>query len=222
MSPETVVVLLSGGLDSTVCMAETAAAGSRPLALTIDYGQRHDIELRSAAAVADHYSAEHLVVSFDAGAWGGSALTDSGVALPQTGTVSETGIPATYVPARNIIFLAMAASVAEARSAAAVCIGVNALDYSGYPDCRPEFIAAFAQLLGIATKRGVDGDPVQLRTPLQHLRKSEIVRRGLALDAPLQLTWSCYAGEQRPCGRCESCVLRARGFAEAGVADPAL
>jgi len=214
------VVVLSGGLDSTVCLGLATADGKAPLALTFDYGQRHRVELEAAAAVAHHYGADHLVVRLDASAWGGSALTDASVPVPPAGTGAD--IPATYVPARNLIFLSVAMGVAEARGANDVWIGVNALDYSGYPDCRPEFIASFEATAALALRRGVQGNPVRVRTPLIDLAKADIVRLGVEIGAPLHLTWSCYEGDHTPCGGCDACALRAKGFAEAGVADPAL
>jgi 7-cyano-7-deazaguanine synthase len=217
----TSVVILSGGLDSTVCMGVAEQAGGRIVALTFDYGQRHHVELDHAAAVARHYGAEPLVVRLDASAWGGSALTDASVDVPDADPASGQ-IPVTYVPARNLIFLSVATGVAEARDADALYLGINALDYSGYPDCRPEFVASFAGTAALATKRGVEGRPVEVRTPLVDRTKAAIVRLGLDLGAPLGLTWSCYRGGHRPCGTCDSCVLRAKGFAEAGVTDPAL
>lgn len=220
------LVLLSGGLDSTVCLAiacRDAAAGGRatPLALTVDYGQRHRVELDRARLVAEALGCEQLVVRFDAAAWGGSALTDAGIAVPPADVDAGT-VPVTYVPARNLVFLSFAVAVAEARRLTRVHIGVNALDYSGYPDCRPEFLDAFAEAAKLGTRRGTEGDPVELRAPLVALSKAEIVRAGVAAGAPLELTWSCYRGLDRPCGDCDSCVLRAKGFAAAGVADPAL
>ena len=215
------LVVLSGGLDSTVCMAlASQESGSPPLALTFDYGQRHRTELDRSAGVAGHFRSEHLVVALDTSAWGGSALTDPSIDVPTAG--AEGGIPVTYVPARNSIFLAVALGVAEARRLDAVWIGVNAIDYSGYPDCRPEFIEAFRGVAATGQKRGVEGDPIAIRTPLIECTKSEIIRIGLRLDAPLALTWSCYRGGDAPCGTCDACVLRARGFADAGVDDPAL
>jgi 7-cyano-7-deazaguanine synthase len=214
-------VVLSGGLDSTVCMAlATEETGTAPLALTFDYGQRHRTELDRAAGVAGHYRSEHLVVHLDTSAWGGSALTDSTIDIPASGAAE--GIPATYVPARNSIFLAVALGVAEARDLDAVWIGVNAIDYSGYPDCRPEFIEAFRGVAATGQRRGVEGDPIALRTPLIDRTKEQIVRLGVELDAPLYLTWSCYRGGDVPCGACDACELRAQGFAAAGVDDPAL
>lgn len=215
------LVVLSGGLDSTVCMALAARTdGTPPLALSFDYGQRHRTELDHAAGVAGHYRSDHLVVHLDTGAWGGSALTDPGIAVPTGG--SSDGIPVTYVPARNSIFLAVALGVAEARDLDAVWIGVNAIDYSGYPDCRPEFIEAFRGVAATGQKRGVEGNPIEIRTPLIDATKAEIVRLGIETEAPLQLTWSCYQGGEAPCGICDACRLRAQGFAVAGVADPAL
>jgi 7-cyano-7-deazaguanine synthase len=215
------LVVLSGGLDSTVCMALAAAeGGGPPLALTFDYGQRHRTELDRSAGVAGHYRSDHLVVQLDTSAWGGSALTDPSIDVPEGG--GGDGIPVTYVPARNSIFLAVALGVAEARGLDAVWIGVNAIDYSGYPDCRPEFIEAFRGVAATGQKRGVEGNPIAIRTPLIDRTKADIVRLGVETGAPLQLTWSCYRGGELPCGRCDACVLRAQGFAEAGVVDPAL
>ena len=207
-----------------MCLALAArepAHGQAPVALTFDYGQRHRIEIDRASAVAGRYGAEWLCVELDASRWGGSALTDASVPVPVDG-VEENAIPATYVPARNLIFLAVAMGVAEARDADAVYLGVNALDYSGYPDCRPEFIDSFRQTAALALKRGVEGRPVDIRTPLIDLSKADIVRLGVDVGAPLELTWSCYLGGDRPCGECDACRLRAKGFAEAGVDDPAL
>jgi 7-cyano-7-deazaguanine synthase len=215
------LVILSGGVDSTVCMAlAEREAEAPPLALTFDYGQRHRTEIDRAAAVAGHYRSDHLVVQLDTTAWGGSALTDPSIDIP----VGNTGdaIPVTYVPARNSIFLAVALGVAEARQLDAVWIGVNAIDYSGYPDCRPAFVEAFRGVAATGQKRGVEGNPIAIRSPLIHSTKAEIVTMGTELGAPLALTWSCYQGGDTPCGVCDACVLRARGFAEAGVPDPAL
>jgi 7-cyano-7-deazaguanine synthase len=177
------------------------------------------VELDRAAGVAGHFRAEHLVVHLDTSAWGGSALTDDSVDVPTDGV--DHGIPSTYVPARNSIFLAVALGVAEARGLDAVWIGVNAIDYSGYPDCRPEFIEAFRGVAATGQRRGVEGDPIAIRTPLIDRTKEEIVLLGTGLDAPLHLTWSCYLGGDRPCGACDACRLRAQGFAAAGLDDPA-
>jgi 7-cyano-7-deazaguanine synthase len=198
-----------------------ARDGDDLVALTFDYGQRHRVEVERARLIAERYGAEWLCVQLDASQWGGSALTDSSLSVP-TGGVDADVIPVTYVPARNLIFLAVAMGVAEARDADVVYLGVNALDYSGYPDCRPEFIESFGRTAALALKRGVEGRPVEIRTPLIDLTKAGIVRLGVEVGAPLELTWSCYLGFDRPCGECDACRLRAKGFAEAGVDDPAL
>jgi 7-cyano-7-deazaguanine synthase len=218
----TALVVLSGGLDSTVCMA---VAEPPIVALTFDYGQRHRSEIDHAAGVAGYYEADHVVVRLDLTGWGGSALTDASIDVPAPvpGADATAGdIPVTYVPARNLIFLSVAMGVAEARGLDTVYLGVNALDYSGYPDCRPEFIESFQATAALALKRGVEGRPVEIRTPLIDLTKADIVRLGVERAAPLHLTWSCYRGGTVPCGSCASCALRAKGFAEAGVVDPAL
>ena len=216
------VVLLSGGLDSTSVAAIARAQGWRILALTIDYNQRHRIELEHAARVAEALGAErHIVLPLDLTGFGGSALT-ADIDIPKGGV--EPGIPVTYVPARNTIFLSVALGWAEAAGARDLFIGVNALDFSGYPDCRPEFIAAFEAMANTATKAGVEGEGFKVHTPLMTLDKAGIIAAAQAVNAPLHLTWSCYdptpAGT--PCGLCDSCRLRAKGFAEAGIADPAL
>lgn len=215
------IVVLSGGLDSTVCLAQAVRDQPPVVALTIDYGQRHRIELERAAMIAAHYSVEHVVHHLDLARWGGSALTDDRVAVP---TAAEAGaspaIPVTYVPGRNLIFLSLAVALAEIRDASSVYLGVNALDYSGYPDCRPEFVESFRATSALALKRGVEGSPVDVLTPLVSLTKADIVALGVALDAPIALTWSCYRGERVPCDNCDACALRAKGFAEAGVVDP--
>ena len=217
------IVVLSGGLDSTVCMAVARRDGGDPLlTVTFDYGQRHRIELARAAAVAAWFGAEQVVVPIDLTGWGGSALTDAAIEVPGAGAGDPAEIPVTYVPARNLIFLSLAAGIAEAREADTVYLGVNALDYSGYPDCRPEFVDAFRTAAGLALKRGVEGNPVDIRTPLIDATKADIVRLGTELGAPLDLTWSCYRGGPEPCRDCDSCALRAKGFAEAGLPDPAM
>ena len=203
-----------------MCLALAARDGDDVVALTFDYGQRHGVEIERARMVAERYGAEWLCVRLDASRWGGSALTDSSMAVPVDGVDTDV-IPATYVPARNLIFLSVAMGVAEARDADAVYLGVNALDYSGYPDCRPEFIESFRGTAALALKRGVEGRPVDIRTPLIRLSKADIVRLGVEVGAPLELTWSCYLGGDRPCGECDACRLRAKGFAEAGLVDPA-
>jgi 7-cyano-7-deazaguanine synthase len=190
------------------------------VALTFDYGQRHHVEVDRAELIAQRYGADWLMVELDA-SWGGSALTDASVPVPLDG-VDPTTIPVTYVPARNLVFLSVAVGVAEARDADAVYLGVNALDYSGYPDCRPEFVESFRRTAALALKRGVEGRPVDVRTPLITLSKADIVRLGMELSAPLELSWSCYLGGDQPCGECDACRLRAKGFAEAEATDPAL
>lgn len=214
------VVIFSGGLDSTVCLGLATSQFDKVFALSFDYGQRHSRELRSAKQIIARYpEVEHLVVNFDAGKWGGSSLTDATKAIPES--LSDE-IPNTYVPARNIIFLSFALSVAEAKEAEAVYIGVNALDYSGYPDCRPEFIEAFEKVAELGQKRGIEGNPVKVLTPLIKLTKAGIVKKAIELGVPVELTWSCYQGGESPCGVCDSCRLRQKGFFEAGITDPAL
>ena len=217
------VVILSGGLDSTVCLAEATTTYDIVIALSIDYGQRHRVELERARLIASHYDVEHVEQRLDLSSWGGSALTDASIEVPNAVDAADgPPIPITYVPGRNLIFLSLAVALAEARDCEAVFIGVNALDYSGYPDCRPEFIESFRATASLALRVGVEGAAVAIATPLIDLSKAEIVQRGIELGAPLDLTWSCYRGNEDPCGDCDSCVLRAKGFSEAGVADPAL
>ena len=218
------VALVSGGLDSMISAALAREAGQRVLALSFDYNQRHRIELDAARRVATALGAErHIVLPMNLSAFGGSALTaDIDVPKDGAGTEDGGGIPVTYVPARNTIFLSLALGWAEAAGARDIYIGVNALDYSGYPDCRPEFIAAFEGLAELATKAGVEGDPFRIQAPLQHMTKADIVREGTRLELDLGLSWSCYdpAPGSLHCGECDSCRLRAKGFDEAGIADP--
>lgn len=213
------VVLLSGGLDSMVCAALAREAGFAVTALTVDYGQRHRIELNAARAVASQLADQHIVVPLDLRAFGGSALT-SHIEVPKDGLTD--GIPITYVPARNTIFLSLALGLAEASGARAIYIGVNALDYSGYPDCRPEFIEEFERLANVATKAGVEGDPFTIHAPLLHLTKAKIAREAQRLGLDAAISHSCYdpAPDGRACGLCDACRLRAKGFAEAGIEDP--
>lgn len=214
------VVLLSGGLDSATVLAIARDEGYVCHTLSFDYGQRHRAELDAAARVAGMLgAAEHRVMPIGLGALGGSALTDPAVAVPEK---PGAGIPVTYVPARNTVFLAFALGWAEVLDARDIFIGVNAVDYSGYPDCRPEFIAAFEQLANLATKAGVEGARFRIHTPLIELTKAEIIRHGLALDVDYAATVSCYSAdvEGRACGVCDSCRLRRRGFEAAGVKDP--
>ena len=214
------VVLLSGGLDSAVTAAWLRCEGFAVHALSFDYGQRHSVELQAAARVAEQVGViEHVVQRIDLRAFGGSALT-ADIAVPKDRSPDEmaSSIPVTYVPARNTIFLAFALAFAEVRGAFDLGIGVNAIDYSGYPDCRPEFIAAFERVANLATRAGVESGHIRLHTPLQDLSKSQIVRLGRELGVDLSLTISCYdpAADGTPCSRCDACELRARGFAEAG------
>ncbi|QXT37074.1 7-cyano-7-deazaguanine synthase QueC [Sphingomonas sanguinis] len=214
------VVLVSGGLDSMISAASAKAAGYRVLALSVDYNQRHKVELAAAARVAEALGAErHIVLPLDLSAFGGSALT-ADIDVPKDGV--QPGIPVTYVPARNTIFLSLALGWAEAAGARDLFIGVNALDYSGYPDCRPEFIAAFEGLAEIATKAGVEGQPFKIHAPLQYMTKADIVREGTRLGVDMGISWSCYdpTPEGLHCGECDSCRLRSRGFEEAGIPDP--
>jgi 7-cyano-7-deazaguanine synthase len=211
------VVLLSGGLDSTVCLAQAAADGCEVTALSFRYGQRHSRELESAAAVCGRYGAEHMVIDIDLSSYR-SALTRRDMEVPM-GRGASSGIPDTYVPARNIVFLSVAAGLAESISAERIYIGINAVDYSGYPDCRPEFLEAYEAMLSKGTKAGVEGSPVKICAPLLRMSKADIVRLGARLGAPLGLTWSCYSGGERACGRCDSCLLRLKGFEEAGLRD---
>jgi 7-cyano-7-deazaguanine synthase len=216
------VVLLSGGLDSYTAAAIAREAGYDLYALTLSYGQRHAREVNAARAVATALGvAAHRVLAVDLASLGGSALLGEGE-IPKTGVPDPSSIPATYVPARNTVFLSLALAWAEVLGASAIYIGVNAVDYSGYPDCRPEYIDAFEHLAALATKAGVEGARVCIRAPLIALSKAEIVRKGLSLGLDYALTHSCYdpLPDGRPCGTCDSCVLRSRGFADAGVPDP--
>jgi len=214
------VVLLSGGLDSATTLAIARASGHECHCLTLDYGQRHRAELAAAARVARALAAaEHRLVSLDLTAFGGSALTDPAIAVPE---VPTEGIPVTYVPARNTILLSLALAWAEVLGAQDIWFGANAVDYSGYPDCRPEFMRAFETLANLATKAAVEGRRLALHTPIIELSKADIIRRGIALGVDYALTVSCYqaSAEGLACGRCESCRLRREGFASAGIPDP--
>lgn len=214
------VVLLSGGLDSATVLALARSEGLECHALSLDYGQRHHAELDAARTLASSLGAvEHRIMRLDMGAYAGSALTDASVAVPESPT---SGIPVTYVPARNTIMLSLALGWAEVLDADSIHIGVNALDYSGYPDCRPAFVQAFQNLADVATKRSVDGRPIRIRAPLIDLSKAEIIRRGLGLGVDYGLTVSCYQASLTglACGLCDSCRLRRQGFEQAGIADP--
>jgi 7-cyano-7-deazaguanine synthase len=221
---KTAVLLLSGGLDSCTAGAIAKSQGYVLHAISFDYGQRHKKELTAAKKVGEALGvASHRVLKVPLGELGGSALTDKDIAVPdaEEGKIGAS-IPSTYVPARNTVFLSLALAVAEVEGASALVIGANALDYSGYPDCRPEFLEAFERMANLATKAGVEERSLKILAPLLHMSKRDIVGSALRLKAPIALTWSCYRGGAKPCGTCESCVLRAKGFAEAGVPDPAL
>lgn len=214
------VILLSGGLDSATTLAMARSDVGACYALTIDYGQRHRAELDAARRVAQHLRvADHRIARFDLSWIGGSALTDSNLAVPQR---PSDGIPITYVPARNTVFLALALGWAEVLEAQAIYIGANAIDYSGYPDCRPEFLEAFGRLAALATRAGVEGHPISICSPLLKLPKAEIIKTGVRLGVDFSLTLSCYNPDDngRACGVCDSCRLRADGFRTAGIPDP--
>ena len=214
------VVLLSGGLDSATVLAQARAGGSDCYTLSFEYGQQHRAELDAAQRIAVALGArEHREIPISVGLYGGSALTDPHIEVPEHG---GEGIPVTYVPARNTVFLSIALGWAEALDAETIYIGVNAIDYSGYPDCRPEFIQAFQALAALATKQGVEGRPVRIKAPLIELSKAQIIRRGIDLGVNYSLTVSCYRADEqgRACGHCDSCRLRSEGFAAAGVEDP--
>lgn len=219
------VVILSGGLDSTTCMGIARDQGYELYPITFDYGQRHKTEIENARQVAAFYGVaeRHKVISLGfLKEFGGSALTDESIAVPEAGQSGpvDSDIPITYVPGRNLLFLSIATSYAEVTEAEAIYIGVNALDYSGYPDCRPEFIHKVEEVMQLATRVGVEGVPIKIETPLIHWTKAEIIREGLRLGVPYQLTTSCYNGKDEACGVCDSCRLRLKGFDEAGVPDP--
>jgi 7-cyano-7-deazaguanine synthase len=225
VSKPAAIVLLSGGLDSTTCLAIAQSEGFEVVALSFRYGQRHTNELECAAAIARSAGVEHLIVDIDLAAFGGSALVDDSIEVPKHESVEELtadSVPVTYVPARNTIFLSFATAVAETRGAHDVFIGVNAVDYSGYPDCRPEFIEAFELMANLATREGVEGGRLYIRTPLIDLTKAQIIQRGLELGVDYSVTLSCYdpTDDGGSCGHCDACLLRARGFADAGISDP--
>jgi 7-cyano-7-deazaguanine synthase len=220
MSHDKAVILLSGGLDSATVLAMAVEQGYRCYSMSFDYGQRHRSELQAAERVAKQLGAvEHKLIRMDLNGIGGSALTDPSIEIPQA---PSSGIPVTYVPARNTLFLALALGWAEVLGARDIFIGVNAVDYSGYPDCRPAFIEAFAHLANLATRAGVEGVTMRIQAPLQAMSKAEIVRTGVRLGIDYGLTVSCYQADTdgRACGRCDSCRLRAAGFHSAGVTDP--
>ena len=215
------VILLSGGLDSATILYDAKRKGFTPYCLIFEYGQRHCKEIEQAKMIARrarcHYQAMKISLP-----WHGSSLLDKKMSLPRQGKIDTKKIPSTYVPARNIIFLSFAISYAEAIGARAVFIGANAIDYSGYPDCRPEFFKAYQKMLAKGSKTGVEGKMVRVHTPLVRKTKAQIIKMGLKLKVPYHLTWSCYQGGRKPCGKCDSCLLRARGFDAAGVKDPVM
>ena len=219
MSQRTAIALLSGGLDSATAAALALEAGDRVIGLSFDYGQRHRRELDAAAAIAKHLGlAEHHCIAVNLASWGGSALTDASISIPTDGT--EDGcIPPTYVPGRNTVFIAIGLSLAEARGAARLVLGVNAVDYSGYPDCRPDYLNAFQDLADLASKSGREGHGAQLWAPLVEWSKVRIVEEALRLGVPIATTWSCYSGGAVPCGVCDSCRIRDAALREAGRAD---
>jgi len=219
-TPHRAVVLLSGGLDSATCLAIARRNGCECYALNFDYGQRHRAELAAAQQVAQQLgAAAYRVIKIDLAGIGGSALTDANIAVP---TQPSTGIPVTYVPARNTVFLALALAWAEVLHAQRIFIGVNAIDYSGYPDCRPDYIAAFERMANLGTKAGIEGQRFKIETPLIHLSKAQIIREGIRLGVDYTSTVSCYSAEDngRACGECDACRFRAQGFRDAGVQDP--
>ena len=214
------IILLSGGLDSITVLAKAKKQGYECYALSFDYGQRHNAELYAAREIAEDYQVvAHKIINLGLGSIGGSALTDDHIAVPNT---PQQGIPVTYVPARNTIFLSFALGWAEVLKANDIFIGVNAIDYSGYPDCRPEFIKAFQTLANLATKAGVEGEEIKVHSPLIEMSKAEIIKQGLALGVDYKKTVSCYSADKagRACGVCEACRLRKTGFIDAGVEDP--
>jgi 7-cyano-7-deazaguanine synthase len=213
------VVLLSGGLDSATSAAQAQADGYEVIALSLFYGQRHDRELLAAQAIVNHLGiAEHFNLQVNLAQWGGSSLTDSAMAVPTAGVV-ENEIPNTYVPGRNTVFLSIALSLAEAKNAEAIYLGINAVDYSGYPDCRPEYLEAVQRLAMLSSKAGLEGHAPKLVAPLVMDTKVDIVRRAVALGVPIALTWSCYQGGEVPCGVCDSCRIRDRALIEAGYEE---
>ncbi|MEI6427083.1 MAG: 7-cyano-7-deazaguanine synthase QueC [Pseudanabaena sp. ELA607] len=211
------VVLLSGGLDSATVAAIAQQEGYAVIALSFRYGQRHQRELQAAQKIAQYLGiTEHFIVDVQLSLWGGSALTDPNVAMPKDG-VNPAIIPVTYVPGRNTVFIAIALSLAEAKEAEAIYLGINAVDYSGYPDCRPEYLAAFQDLADLSSKAALEGHGVKLRAPLVHLSKVQIIKKALALGVPIAETWSCYEGGEIPCGVCDSCRIRNQALQEVGV-----
>ena len=220
MMKKKAVILLSGGLDSTTILYYAKAKGFTPHCLIFSYGQRHKKEINKAKRIAEQAKCSYQVVKI-ALPWQGSSLLDLNMTLPQRNIIDEKEIPSTYVPARNIIFLSFAASYAEAIKAEAIFIGANAIDYSGYPDCRPEFFDNYQKVLKSGLKVGVQGKGIKIYAPLIHKTKAQIIKMGIKLNVPYHLTWSCYQGSRKPCGKCESCLLREKGFDSLKMKDPA-
>ena len=233
---KTAILLLSGGLDSATILAMAAAEGIKPLTLSFSYGQKHSLELKRASQLAKKYECEHLCLKLDPQLFLNTALVDKKIAVPQSGKLSSS-IPITYVPARNMLFLAHALALAESRKKDSIYLGVNAVDYSGYPDCRPEFIDSFNKTAALGTRSGTEGRPIQIYAPLLRFSKKEIIQKGTALGLDYRLTSSCYKPKRfidcpwdrpwrrplgRPCQKCDSCLLRMQGFSQAGLTDPLL
>ena len=217
------VCLISGGLDSCVTAFIAKESGYVIYALSFNYGQRHKREIESAKKIASAVNAEkHIIFDIDLYKFGGSALTDNSLSIPDGQNLENIGksIPSTYVPARNTVFLSIGLAYAESVNAEALYIGATAMDYSGYPDCRPEYIDAYQKMANLATKKGVEGHPIGIEAPLLYLSKTEIIKKGSELNVPFEKTWSCYQGGMKPCGKCDSCLLRLKGFKEAGLQDP--
>jgi len=217
------IVLLSGGLDSSTVLALAKERGYDVVALTFDYGQKHKRELNSSRKMARHFKAkEHIIVPLSLGKLLRSSLTRESMSIPENRTEEEisSGVPSTYVPSRNIIFLSIAASIAESRGAEAIFIATNSVDFSGYPDCTAEFMSAFQRTLDIGTKAGREGRGIRIEAPILTKSKGDIVREAIRLKVPMEDTWSCYKGGVKACGKCDSCLLRLRGFSEAGIRDP--
>ena len=212
------IVLLSGGLDSTVTLAKAIADGHSVTALSFEYGQKHTRELDSAKNVCKHYGVRHIIMKMDLTSFRSSLIRDD-MEIPKGREHIGSDIPDTYVPARNIIMLSAAAGLCESTDSDRIYIGANSVDYSGYPDCRPEFFESFEKMIGVGTKAGVEGHGIKIETPILKMSKADIVRLGMKLKAPLELTWSCYSGGKKACGHCDSCVLRLNGFKEAGFKD---
>ncbi|MCL1904545.1 MAG: 7-cyano-7-deazaguanine synthase QueC [Methanomassiliicoccaceae archaeon] len=212
------VVLLSGGLDSTVTLAHCIDDGNEAIALSFRYGQRHTKELDSAKAIVDHYGIKHIITDIDLSSFRSSLIGNKGEIKKDRKNIGDD-IPDTYVPARNMIMLSVAAGLCESLGAESIYIGANSVDYSGYPDCRKEFFDSFETMMAKGTKAGVEGHMIKIAAPILNLTKAEIVKLGKRLNAPLHLTWSCYSGGERACGRCDSCILRLKGFADAGYKD---